>query len=484
MTTQVTPDQPMTSLAALRSRFRGALIDTDHPAYERTRTSLLWNGMHDRRPALIARCTCASDVQQALSYARASNLVVAVRGGGHSTPGYSSCDDGVVIDTSPIKHIDLDLDHREGRFGAGLTWGELDAATQAHGLAVTGGRVSHTGIAGFTLGSGSGWLERKYGMTATSLLAAQVVTADGQVLTASSAENAELLWGLRGGAGNFGVVTEFRFRLHPVGPLVYAGMILHPRAAAPELIRSYRQFMRDAPDDVGGAIALVTAPPAEFVPEEARGQPACAIIVFYAGDPQAGQAAFRPVLEWGQPWLCQVGPMPYVAVQQLLDPGFPWGIKDYSKVDYLRELPDDAVDEMVRLAGQAASPFSAVILCPLGGAVARMDRQMMALNIPATDWMYFCEATSWDDQQQAADIAWAKQFLATMRTWAVDQAPPNFLEPDEGTRRIRASFGEEKFQRLVALKDRYDPDNVFSRNVNIRPSARRPISTRARGAPR
>ena len=471
--TQVASTSALTPLDTLRASFRGELIDTGHPAYEQTRQSLLFNGMHDRRPALIARCSCASDVQAALAYARSEKLVVAVRGGGHSTPGYSSCDDGVVIDTSPIKAIEIDLDKSEGRFGAGLTWGELDAATQAHGLAVTGGRVSHTGIAGFTLGSGSGWLERKYGMAAASLLAAQVVTADGQVVTASTDENPDLLWALKGGAGNFGVVTEFRFRLHRVGPLVFAGLILHPRESASALIRFYRDFMRDAPDEIGGAVALMTTPLAEFIPEAARGKQVCGIIVFYVGEPQDGPAAFGPVLEWGNPLMAQVGPMPYTAVQALLDGGFPWGIKDYSKVDYVRHLSDEAVDEMVRLSWQAKSPFSAVILCPLGGAVSRMDRGSMALSIPDTDWMYFCEATSWDDQQQTADIAWAKQFLATMRPWSVDQAPPNFLEPDEGIRRIRASFGEEKFQRLVALKDRYDPTNVFSRNVNIRPSGAR-----------
>ncbi len=469
--TQIAANSAITSLDGLKTSFRGELIDPGHPAYEQTRQSLLFNGMHDRRPVLIARCSCAADVQAALSYARLQNLVVAVRGGGHSTPGYSSCDGGIVIDTSPIKTIEIDVAKREGRFGAGLTWGELDAATQAHGLAVTGGRVSHTGIAGFTLGSGSGWLERKYGMAAASVLAAQVVTADGELVTASADENPDLLWGLKGGAGNFGVVTEFRFQLHPVGPLVFAGLILHPRDSASALIRFYRDFMREAPDEVGGAVALMTAPPAEFIPEAARGQQVCGVVVFYTGDPQDGPAAFRPLLEWGSPVMTQVGPMPYTAVQMLLDGGFPWGIKDYSKVDYVRDLSDEAVDAMVRLSWQAKSPFSAVILCPLGGAVARMDRGSMALNIPNTDWMYFCEATSWDDQQQVADIAWAKQFLATMRPWSVDQAPPNFLEPDEGTRRIRASFGEEKFRRLVALKDRYDPTNVFSRNVNIHPSS-------------
>ena len=459
--------QSEAGLAGLRSEFRGQLLAAGDPGYDEVRRSLLFNGMHDRHPALIARCAGPADVRAALAHARSQDLVVAVRGGGHSTPGYSSCDGGIVIDTSPMKGVELDVAAGTGRFGAGLTWAELDAATQEHGLAVTGGRVSHTGVAGFTLGSGSGWLERKHGLAAANLISAEVVPASGEVVRAAAAENPDLLWGLKGGAGNFGVVTEFEFRLHPVGPLVYAGMILHPREVAGELIRFYRDFMADAPDEVGGGLALITAPPAEFVPEEARGRRACGVIVFYAGAPDRGVEAFAPLVDWGEPWLRMVQPMPYTAVQQLLDPGYPWGIRDYGKVDYVSDFSDEAIDQMVALAAKARSAFSAVILCPLGGAVARMDAESMALSIPTTKWMYFCEANSWDPAEQEVEIDWAKSFLETMRPWSVDKAPPNFLEPDEGLRRLRASFGEEKFKRLVTLKARYDPDNLFSLNVNI-----------------
>jgi len=470
MTLASQPRHGTSALDTLTSSFAGELIGPGDASYERVCRSLVWNGMHDRRPALIARCTSAGDVQAALGYARREHLVVAVRGGGHSTPGYSSCDGGLVIDTGPMKRADIDVASSTGHFGAGLTWAELDAATQEHGLAVTGGRVSHTGIAGLTLGSGSGWLERKYGMSCASLLSAEVVTADGRVLRASAGENADLLWGLKGGGGNFGVVTDFQFRLHPVGPTVYAGMILHPRAAAARLTRFYRDFMAGAPDEVGGALAFVTAPPADFVPEHARGEPACGVIVVYVGDPADGERAFRPLLSWGEPWLTMVQPMPYAAVQQFLDPGYPWGILDYSKSDYLHALPDEAIDEMVRRAGQARSPFSAVILCPLGGQMSRVDRSSMALNIPDTSWMYFCEATSWDAATQDREIAWARDFMTAMRPWTVDKAPPNFLEPDEGLTRLRLSYGEDKFRKLVTLKDAYDPRNVFTLNGNIPPS--------------
>jgi FAD/FMN-containing dehydrogenase len=463
--------QRISALGTLISSFGGELIGPADASYDQVRKSLVWNGMHDRRPALIARCGSASDVRAALSYAQSEQLVVAVRGGGHSTPGYSSCDGGLVIDTGPMKGIDIDLASRTGHFGAGLTWAELDAATQEHGLAVTGGRVSHTGIAGFTLGSGSGWLERKYGMSCASLLSAEVVTADGRVLRASADENPDLLWGLKGGGGNFGVVTDFQFRLHPVGPVVYAGLILHPRAAAAQLTRFYRDFMAGAPDEAGGALAFITAPPADFVPQHARGMPVCGLIIIYVGDPADGEQVFRPLLSWGEPWLTMVQPMPYAAVQQFLDPGYPWGILDYSKSDYLRELPDDAIEEMVRRAGQARSPFSAVILCPLGGHMSRVDRDSMALNIPDTSWMYFCEATSADAATQDHEIGWARDFMAAMRPWAVDKAPPNFLEPDEGDTRLRRSYGEDKYRKLVALKDTYDPRNVFRLNGNVQPSA-------------
>ena len=457
-----------TAQGALEATFSGELIAPGHPDYDDARG--LYNGMFDKRPALIARCVNAHDVQAALVHAREHNLIVAVRGGGHSTPGHSSCDGGIVIDTGSMKSVAIDAERHTGRFGAGLTWGELDAATQEHGLAVTGGRVTHTGIAGLTLGSGSGWLERKYGATCASLISAEVVTADGRILRATGDHNVDLLWGLKGGGGNFGVVTEFEYRLYPVGPILYAGMILHPRAVANGLARCYRDFMAEAPDDVGGGLALLIAPPEEFVPAEARGKPACALIVIYLGDPLNGEQALRPLLEWGDPWVKMVQPMPYVEVQGMTDAGHPWGISEYAKMDYLRELPDDAIDAMVERAAQASSPFTKIYLCPLGGAVSRMDRSAMALGIPDTPWMYFCMAEWRDLTMKDPEIAWARAFMTAMRPWSVDQAPANFIEPDEGIARLQASYGDEKFKRLVALKDKYDPENVFSLNPNIPPS--------------
>ena len=455
--------------ATLESQFTGELISPEDSAYDEARK--LFNGAIDKRPALIARCTGASDVQAALAHARENGLVIAVRGGGHSTAGHSSCDDGIVIDVGPIKHAEIDVEARTGRFGAGMNWGELDAATQEHGLAVTGGRVTHTGVAGLTLGSGSGWLDRKCGITAESLISAEVVTADGSVVRASADKNPELLWGLKGGGGNFGVVTEFEFQLHPVGPIVYGGMIMHPRSAAPELVRLYRDFIAEAPDEVGGGIALLTAPPEDFVPDEHKGQHATGLILVYVGDPEEGEEVLRPLTEWGEPFVKMVQPMPYVAVQQMIDGGNPWGIREYFKIDYLRELSDDAIDAALEKAAGIVSPFTQVILSPLGGAVARTDRESMALDIPDAPWFFFYLAMWWEEGDTDQEVGWARGFMETMRPWAVEHPPlPNFITTDEGAARLRASYGEEKFARLVALKDKYDPDNVFSLNQNIPPS--------------
>jgi FAD/FMN-containing dehydrogenase len=458
----------MSTLATLGPNFTGELIDPDHPRYDEARS--LFNGRIDKRPALIARCANAEDVQIALAHAREHDLIVAVRGGGHSTAGYSCCDDGIVIDTGPMKSVEIDAEARTGRFGAGLNWGELDAATQEHGLAVTGGRVTHTGVAGLTLGSGSGWLERKYGATCESLISAEVVTADGRVVRASADENAELFWGLKGGGGNFGVVTEFEFRLHPVGPIVYAGMIMHPRSAAKELTRFYRDFMEQAPEEAGGGLALITAPPEEFVPEEARGKPAVGLILVYVGDPQEGEEVLRPLVEWGEPFIKAVQPMPYVAVQQMIDAGNPWGINEYFKVDYLTELPDDAIDAALNKAEGIGSPFTQLIFARLGGAVDRMDRSSMALSVPEAKWLYFCLVMWQDPAHGDREVAWGRAFMDTMRPWGAGKAPPNFISVDDGAERLRASYGDEKFERLVALKNEYDPDNVFALNQNIPPS--------------
>src|SRR5215212_7107011 len=318
------------------ANFRGELVRPEDDRYDNARA--VFNCMIDRRPALIARCTGVVDVVAAVNFARENELVVAVRGGGHSVPGYGTCDGGLVIDLSPMKGVWVDPEARSARAQAGLTWGEFDRETQHFGLATTGGRVTHTGIAGQTLGSGSGWLERKYGLTCDNLISSEVVTASGEVLKASEEENEDLFWGLRGGGGNFGVVTSFEYRLHPVGPIVLGGMLLHSFSKAGEFLRFWRDYMEDAPDELGGAPAILTAPPAPFVPEHMKGKLAVGLIVFYAGSPEEGEEWVRPLKQFGPPQVDLVEPMPYTVIQTLLDPANPPGRNNYWKAEFLERV--------------------------------------------------------------------------------------------------------------------------------------------------
>ena len=333
------------TMEQLRTTIGGDVIAPDDEAYDEARR--VWNGMIDCHPALVVRCASTADVVAAVAFGREHDLIVSVRGGSHSTPGYSTCDRGIVIDLGPMKRVEVDPAARTARVQGGATWADMDSATQEHGLAVTGGRVSDTGVGGLALGSGSGWLERMYGVTCESMLSAEVVTAGGEVVKASADENVDLFWGLRGGGGNFGVVTEFEFRVHPVGPIITGGMLLYPRARAKEVLRFYRDFIAEGPDQVGGGAALITAPPEDFIPEELRGQPALGIVFCYIGSIEDGEEAVRPLRESTGPVVDIVQPMPYVALQQMLDAGNPRGVREYFKVDWLNELPDEAIDLIV-----------------------------------------------------------------------------------------------------------------------------------------
>jgi FAD/FMN-containing dehydrogenase len=307
-------------------------------------------------------------------------------------------------------------------------------------------------------------------VTCESLISAEVVTADGRVVRASADENPELFWGLRGGGGNFGVVTEFEFELHPVGPIIAAGMLLYPRAQAREVIRNYRDFIAQAPDAIGGGVALITAPPEEFVPEEARGQPAIGVIYCYVGSPEEGMAAAAPLREFGSPAVDVIQPMPYAALQMMLDAGNPHGIREYFKVDWLNALSDETIDVVLEQAEKLPAPFGQLILAPMGGAVGRRAGGDVALNILDAPWMYFCLAMWMDPADDEGNIAWARGFADAMQAFGVGTTYPNFIEPDEGVARLRASFGPEKYERLVALKREWDPDNLFSMNQNISPN--------------
>ncbi len=455
------------TLKEFEDGLHGELIRPEDAAYDEARA--IWNGAHDGRPALIARCADASDVRHAIGFARSEGLDVAVRGGGHSIPGFSTVDGGIVIDLSPMKGIKVDERGRTVIAEGGLTWGELDAATQEYGLAVTGGLVSTTGIAGFTLGGGIGWLMRKHGLACDNLRSAEIVTADGQFLTVSATENPDLFWGLRGGGGNFGIVTAFEFYLHPVGPTVTAGPVFYPGERAEEILRFYRDFVQTAPDELTTLANLLTAPPAPFLPEEWHGKKLVALIGCYSGDPEEGEKAMRPLRELGDPVADLVGPMPYVQMQGLIDALYPHGTQAYMKAGYLRELDDHAVETVVRYHQNATSPASEIHIQHFGGAVARVDEDETAYGDRLAPFVFNIVALTHEPEGLDSHVEWAQRLYGEIEPSLTGGAYINFLSA-EGRERVQAAYGAEKFARLRALKDRYDPTNLFRLNQNIPPS--------------
>jgi FAD/FMN-containing dehydrogenase len=428
----------------------------------------VFNALIDRSPCVVATCRTAAVVAAAISWARASGLPLSVYGGGHSVNGSAVVDDGVCVDLRGLRDVVVDPDTSTAQVGGGCTWGELDAATQAHGLAVTGGRVSTTGVGGLALGSGSGWLERRLGFTCDNLLEAQVVTADGRIVTASETENPDLFWALRGGGGNFGVVTRFTLRLHPIGPLVFGGMLMYPPPMAAAVLRNFRDFFADAPDEVGGGVAFVTAPPVEMVPEPARGKPAVGVIVAYTGPLEEAESVLAPLLTFGPPVFAHVGPMPYVALQTLLDDANPHGMQNYWTADFLHELPDEAVDTLAALATAPVSPLSQVIIVPGGGAVARVPEEATAFGERQAPFNIHYLSMWPDPADTDANIAHTRKLAAAMKPWTTGAVYLNFIG-DEGRERVESAFGEATLTRLRAIKAQWDPDNVFRHNQNIAP---------------
>lgn len=465
------PEQTLAAPAVeeLARAFSGELMQPGDGGFDEAR--LVWNGLHDRHPALIARCNTPEDVVAAVNFAREHDLEVAVRGGGHSAPGYATCDDGIVIDLSPMNKVEVDPEAKTARAEAGTTWGEFDAATQEHGLAVTGGRFSTTGIAGLTLGSGSGWLERKCGLTADNLVSAELVTAAGERVTASADENPDLFWGLRGGSGNFGIVTSFTYRLHDVGPIIYGGMMLATPDRARDTLAFMRDYMAEAPDDLGGGVAFINAPPAPFVPAELQHQPAVGVIVCWTGSPEEGERVVAPIRNVMKPVVDIVQPMPYTALQSMLDEGGPKGIRGYMKAEFLEDLDDELIDKLVEHGGKRPGPLVQLLMEPMGGAISRVGEDDTALGRRDVPWCYHALALWMEPDQETADahVGWAKTLSEDVKPHTVEGVYLNYTS-DEGEERVRSSYGPVKYDRLVALKDRYDPDNVFHLNQNIRPS--------------
>jgi FAD/FMN-containing dehydrogenase len=453
----------------LATGFGGVIVQPGDAAYDEAR--MVWNGMFDRHPAVIARCSSAADVVAAVNFARENDMVVAVRGGGHSAAGTSTCDDGLVVDLSGMKSIEVDPAAKTARADAGLTWGEFDAATQEQGLAVTGGRFSTTGIAGLTLGSGSGWLERKCGLTADNLLSVDIVTADGQQLTASESENPELFWGVRGGSGNFGVVTSFTYRLHEVGPLIYGGMLVALPDRAAEVLRFMREYMVDAPEDLGAAVAFISAPPEPFVPAEMHFKPVLGMVICWTGEHDEGERVIAPIREAMQPVMDMVQPMPYTALQTMLDAGGPKGIRAYMKAEFIEELTDEAIAKIVEHGARRAGPMAQLLMEPMGGAISRVGEHDTALGRRDVPWCYHALGM-WmepDAETEQAHRAWAASLSEDLKPHTTTGVYLNYTSDDD-EERVRSTYGPEKYARLVALKDRYDPGNLFRLNANIKPS--------------
>jgi FAD/FMN-containing dehydrogenase len=454
-----------TLVRALDGAFAGELIGPGDGRYETARQ--VWNGMVDRHPALIARCAGPDDVVAAVRFAREWDLPLAVRGGGHNVAGNAMCDGGVVVDLSALKSIEVDAAGRTARVQPGVVLGELDRATQAFGLATPTGNVSMTGVAGLTLGGGLGWIARRHGPACDNLLSADVVTADGERVTASAAENPELLWGLRGGGGNFGVVTSFRYRLHPVGPQVVAGGVVHAFTDAPDVLRFFADFVATAPDELSVVASTFRASPVLPVPPELHGELVTVLAVCYAGDPAEGERVLRPLRTFGRPVADLIAPMPYTALQSASDAAYPNGQRNYWKSHYLDEITDDAIARIVEHAPRMTSPLSSFYLQHLGGAIGRggADRAAFGHRDARFD---FAILTVWRDPAEDAEhIAWARDFAAAMQPFATGVYVNNLGA--EGAERVRAAYAPETYERLVALKAAYDPDNVFRVNQNVAP---------------
>jgi FAD/FMN-containing dehydrogenase len=453
---------------AFARALHGRLVRPEDAGYDSARK--VWNGLIDRRPAMIAQCADEADVVAAVNFAREQKLLVAVRGGGHNVAGFGTCDGGIVIDLSGMKGITVDLKARTARAQGGLTWGELDAATQAHGLATTGGLVTTTGIGGFTLGGGIGWLMRKHGLTIDNLLEVEMVTADGGRLTASAKERPDLFWAVRGGGGNFGVVTAFTYRLHPVGPNVYGGAAFYPIAQARDLLRFYRDWVRTLPDELTTLVVFLTAPPFPFIPQPLHGTPMIAVALCYAGPVDKGESVVKPLRDFAAPAVDVVGPMPYVALQGMFDPGAPKGVLSYWKTEYLKELSDQAVDTLVAHAGKMGAPFSQLHIHHVEGAVSRVSADSTAFGRRDAPFILNAIGMCMDPAQTDSQIAWARAVAQAVQPYGTGAQYINFLG-DEGETRVKAAYGEEKYARLARLKKQYDPTNLFRLNQNIRPAA-------------
>jgi FAD/FMN-containing dehydrogenase len=453
-------------LESFETSLRGDLLRPDSAGYEEARG--LWNGMIDRKPALIARCRGVADVIDAVNFAHRSGLTVAVRAGGHSIAGLSSIDDGLMIDLSLMRAVHVDREARTARVQGGATWGDLDRETQAFGLATPGGIISTTGVAGLTLGGGFGWLSRRYGLAADNLLSADLVTADGELVKASTEENPDLFWAIRGGGGNFGVITSFEFRLHEVGPEVLFGPTVYRLEDASAVLRHYREFVREAPNECSVYIDLLTAPPLPFLPEEVHGTKVLFVIQCYVGSLEEGKEVLRPLREFGEPVGDAVAPTRYAEAQSRSDPLYAEGARNYWKSHNLTSLSDEILDSLVECARRLPTPQSDILMHQLGGRIS--DLAPDAIAYPHRDIQFVVTPGGrWEEQTQDEQcIAWVRDCHAALAEYAGAGVYVNFLGHDEDEDRLRAAYGANA-ERLRRIKARWDPENFFHVNQNIVP---------------
>ena len=453
------------AVSDLRSRLRGVVLQPDDDGYEAARP--VYNGMIDRRPALIARCTDAADVIAAVTFAREQRLTVAIRGGGHNGAGLGTCDDGLVIDLSRMKGVRVDPKQRTARVAGGCVWGDVDHATHAFGLATPSGIVATTGVGGLTLGGGLGHLTRKCGLSIDNLLEVDMVLADGSFVTANADEHADLFWAVRGGGGNFGVVTSFLFRLHPIST-VYAGPMLWPLEQAPQVMRFWDDLIATADDDLNGFFAFLQVPPAPPFPEPLHLQTVCGVVWCYTGPLEQAEAVFAPIRQFGPPIVDFVGPLPHPALQSMFDPLYPPGLQWYWRADFVNELSDEAIARHVEHGSQIPSMHSTMHLYPINGAAGRVGKQDTAWSYREARYGEVIAGIDPDPANNERNIGWAKDYWEALHPYSAGGAYVNMMM-DEGQERVQAAY-RDNYARLAAIKATYDPTNLFHVNQNIRPS--------------
>ena len=449
----------------LKGMIKGSVLSAGDPGYDDTRQ--IWNAMIDRRPALIVQCADADDVPPAIALARRHKLEISIRGAGHNIAGNALCNDGLTIDFSNMKNVRVDAEKRRAYVEPGATLADLDEATQAHGLATPVGINSTTGIAGLTLGGGFGWLTRKYGMTIDNLVSVDLITAEGRKIRASETENADLFWAIRGGGGNFGVVTRFEFQLFPVGPEIFAGLIVFPFSQAKQILNQYRQFVNSAPEELNVWVVLRKAPPLPFLPENVHGKEVVVLPVFYSGPATEAEKLIAPVRAFGTPHGEHLGVQPYVAWQKAFDPLLTPGARNYWKSHNFTELADGALDSIIEFAGKLPSPQCEIFIGLIAGASNRIAPDAMAYGHRDAKFVLNVHGR-WDEAKDDPKcIGWAREFFEASAPYASAGAYVNFMTAEESDR-VAAAYGAN-YDRLVQIKKRYDPDNIFHLNQNIKP---------------